>query len=81
MHLKIIPTQSALVDDTSLTFSFAHDIDGLAGSEDKLADLVSYLDKTSAWYGMEINAQKKLMTDSADAVKTKITRARDCDTV
>ena len=58
-------------------FQFADDIDGLAGSEDKHAALVSYLGKTSARYGMEINAHKtKLITNSAYEIKTKITVSR-----
>ncbi|PIK42080.1 endonuclease-reverse transcriptase [Apostichopus japonicus] len=44
---------------------FADDIDGLAGNEDELANLVSCLDDTSRKYGMEISAGKtKLMTNS-----------------
>ena len=42
---------------------FADDIDGLAGDEQELADLVSRLDNTPASYGMEISAEKtKLMS-------------------
>ena len=53
------------------------DIDGLAGSKDELADLVSCLDKTSARYGIETSAENtKLMTNSVDAIKTKITVGR-----
>ncbi|XP_077683207.1 DNA-directed RNA polymerases I and III subunit RPAC2-like isoform X2 [Eretmochelys imbricata] len=46
---------------------FADDIDGLAGSEDELANLVKRLDETSAKYGMEINAEKtKVQADETD---------------
>ena len=37
---------------------FADDIDGLAGEEEELANLVERLDKASTAYGMEINAEK-----------------------
>ena len=41
---------------------FADDIDGLAGSEQELEQLVERIDQTSKAYGMEINAEKtKLM--------------------
>ena len=53
---------------------FADDIDGLAGDEQELADLVSRLDNTSASYGMEINAAKtKLMTNNTNGINKKIT--------
>ena len=38
---------------------FADDIDGLAGSEDELRELITKLEKISTAYGMEINAEKK----------------------
>ena len=37
---------------------FADDINGLAGEEEELANLVERLDKASTAYGMEISAQK-----------------------
>ena len=41
----------------------ADDIDGLAGEEEELANLVERLDKASTAYDMEISAKKtKLMT-------------------
>ena len=44
---------------------FDDDIDGLAGEEQELANLVNRLDKTSSRHGMEISAEKaKLMTNS-----------------
>ena len=53
---------------------FADDIDGLAGDEQELADLVSRLDNTSASYGMEISAEKtKLMTNNTNGINKKIT--------
>ena len=37
---------------------FADDIDGLAGEEEELANLVERLDKASTAYGMGISAKK-----------------------
>ena len=37
---------------------FADDIDGLAGSEHKLVNLMNKIDSTSRTYGMEINTNK-----------------------
>ena len=46
-----------------INLCFADDIDGLAGEEEELANLVERLDKASTAYGMEISAEKtKLMT-------------------
>ena len=43
---------------------FADDIDGLAGSENELADLISRLDQSSRAYGMLISAEKtKIMAN------------------
>ena len=48
---------------TITNLCFADDIDGLAGEEEELANLVEHLDKASTAYGMEISAEKtKLMT-------------------
>lgn len=38
---------------------FADDIDGLAGSEDELRELITKLEKISTAYGMEINAENQ----------------------
>ena len=38
---------------------FADDIDGLAGSEQELSQLVERIDQTSKAYDMEINAEKQ----------------------
>ena len=44
---------------------FADDIDGLAGSEDELRELITKLEKISTAYGMEINAEKnKIMSNN-----------------
>lgn len=53
---------------------FADDIDGIAGNQAELSNMVSRLDKTSKRYGMEINAEKtKIMTNSGQPLSTKIT--------
>ena len=52
---------------------FADDIDGLAGREEELADLVERLDKTSTAFGMQINAEKtKLMTNNTNGINKDI---------
>ena len=52
---------------------FADAIDGLAGREKELADLVERLDKTSTAFGMQINAEKtKLMTNNTNGFRTDI---------
>ena len=53
---------------------FADDIDGLAGSEQELENLVKKLDTSSTAVGMEISASKtKLMTNNDDGIQTDIT--------
>uniref|UniRef100_A0A8C3S7B0 Reverse transcriptase domain-containing protein n=1 Tax=Chelydra serpentina TaxID=8475 RepID=A0A8C3S7B0_CHESE len=53
---------------------FADDIDGLAGREDELANLVKQLDETCTKYGMEISAEKtKLMANKHDGISSHIT--------
>ena len=48
---------------------FADDIDGLAGEEEELANLVQRLDKASTAYGMEFSAEKtKLMTNNTSGI-------------
>ena len=52
---------------------FADDIDGLAGEEEELANLVERLDKASTAYGMEISVEKtKLMTINTSGINTEI---------
>ena len=52
---------------------FADDIDGLAGEEEELANLVERLDKSSTAYGMKISAEKtKLMTNNTSGINTEI---------
>ena len=50
---------------TITNLCFADDIDGLAGEEEELANLVERLEKAPTAYGMEISAEKtKLMTNT-----------------
>ena len=52
---------------------FADDIDGLAGSQLELANLVERLEKTSTAYGMQISAEKtKLMTNNTNGISSNI---------
>lgn len=58
---------------TITNLRFADDIDGLAGSEEELANLVKRLDKASTCFGMQISAEKtKLMTNSTNGINTEI---------
>ena len=58
---------------TITNLRFADDIDGLAGEEEELANLVERLDKASTAYGMEISAEKtKLMTNNTSCINTDI---------
>ena len=51
----------------------ADEIDGLAGEEEELANLVECLDKASTAYGMEISAEKtKLMTNNTSGINAEI---------
>ena len=56
---------------TITNLRFAGDINGLAGEEEKLANLVECLDKASTAYGMEISVEKtKLMTNNTSGINT-----------
>ena len=58
---------------TLTNLRFADYIHGLAGEEEKLANLVERLDKASTAYGMEISAEKtKLMTNTTSGINTEI---------
>ena len=58
---------------TITNLCFADDIDGLAGEEEALANLVEHLDKASTAYDMEISAEKtKLMTNNTSGINTEI---------
>ena len=58
---------------TITNLRFADDIDGLAGEEEELANLVERQDKASTAYGMEISAKEtKLMTNNTSDINTEI---------
>ena len=58
---------------TITNLHFADDIDGLAGVEEELANLVECLDKASTAYGMEISAEEtKLMTNNTSGINSEI---------
>ena len=58
---------------TITNLRFADGIDGLAGDEEELANLVQRLDEASTVYGMEISAEKtKLMTNNTSGISTEI---------
>ena len=58
---------------TITNLRFADYIDGLAGEEQELANLVERLDKVSTAYSMEISAEKtKLMTNNTSGINTEI---------
>ena len=57
---------------TITNLRFANDINGLAGEEEELANLVERLDKASTAYGMEISAEKtKLMTNNTSGINNR----------
>ena len=58
---------------TFTNLRLADDIDGLAGEEEELGNLVERLDKASTAYGMEISAEKtKLMTNNTRGINTEL---------
>ena len=58
---------------TITNLRFADDIDGLAGEEEEMANLVERLYKAFTAYGMEISAEKtKLMTNNTGGINTEI---------
>ena len=60
---------------TLTNLRFADDIDGLAGEEEELANLVERPDKASTVYGMRISAeQTKPMTNNTSGINTEIKR-------
>ena len=62
-----------LGEEDKADLRFADDIDGLAGEEEELANLVERLNKASTAYGMEISAKKtKLLTNSTSGINTEI---------
>ena len=60
-------------DRTFTNLRFADDIDGIAGDEKELANLVERLEKTSTSYGMEISAENtKLMTNNTQGISIEV---------
>ena len=58
---------------TNTSLRFSDNIDGLAGEEEELVNLVERLDKASTAYGKEISAEKtKLMTNITSGMNTEI---------
>ena len=58
---------------TFTNLCFADDIDGSAGEEEELANLVERLEKASTAYGKEISAEKtKLITNNTSGINTEI---------
>ena len=56
---------------TITNLRFADDIDGLAGEEEELVNLVERLDKASTAYGMEISAEKTKLKPVVSTQKSK----------
>ena len=62
-----------LGEEDKADLRFADDIDGVAGEEEELANLVERLYKVSTAFGMEISAEKsKLMTNNTSGINTEI---------
>jgi len=58
---------------TITNLRFADDIDGLAGTEAELRNLVDHLDKAASTFGMEISAEKtKIMTNHPQGLTSEI---------
>ena len=58
---------------TITNLRFADDIDGLAGENEELANLVECLDKASTAYSRKISAKKtKLMANNTSGIDTEI---------
>ena len=58
---------------TITNLRFADDVDGVAGDEEELANLVERLDKACTAYGMEVSAEKtKLITNDTSGINTEI---------
>ena len=62
---------------TITNLRFADDIDGLAGEEEELANLVEHLDKASTAYGMEISAKKTKLRQTTPVASTQRSKWMD----
>ena len=57
---------------TITNLCLTHDINGLAGEEEKLAKLAECLDKATTAYGMETSPKKtKMMTNNTSGINTE----------
>ena len=73
MHHLLDHEGTVSIGGRTIHLRFAENIDGLAGEEEELANLVERLDKASTAYGMEISAEKtKLMTNNTSGINTEI---------
>ena len=71
--LKDHKSTVSIGDRTISNVRIADDIDGLAGSELELANLVERLDETSTAYGMQVSAEKtKVMTINTNDISCNI---------
>ena len=68
MHLKIMKGTVRIGGRIITNLRFADYIDGLAGKEDELENLVKTVETASTAHGMEINSEKKakIMSNKAD---------------
>ena len=67
----ILTSLTSIGGRTITNLRFADDIDGLAGEEEELANLVERQDKASTDYVKEISAEKtKLMTNNTSGINT-----------
>ena len=67
--------------DTITNLCSADDIDGVAGNELELTELIRRLEKSSTDFGMEINGEKtKVMTNSTftSEIKIREQKLREC---
>ena len=61
---------------------FADNIDGLAGSEQELEELVTWIDQTKSKFGIEISTEKTKVLVSGDNIAPGITiRGHKLETV
>ena len=57
---------------TVVSLRFADDIDGLAGEEEELVNLVERLDSTSTAYDMQISAEKSKLITNTNGISMEI---------
>ena len=83
MHLKIVKAQSEFGCRIITNLRFADDIDGLAGKEEELENLVKTVETALTAYGMEISPEKtKIMLNKANGLtKTIKVKGHNLETV